>query len=257
MILASWPFLRRSCVIAPTIVAGLLAWTGAVAQTGDWPRLPSPRHLDSFEVGQRIKLNGVPLKIKGYLSDRPVSELNGWYRRTLGGQWVENRVGHKTVIGQRQGEYFVSVEFEPVLSGLSGSTTKVVVSIMDLNRQTMRPGQADDGLGGWAARLPLSSRVLSHMTDSTPTHESLHLVATNGHSAAYNAQHFRREFRHMGFHEDAAAVAADAQRAPASSTTGAPHRLSFSGPGTDAVLVLGRETNGQSTVVLILNRSKR
>lgn len=242
--------------LALAIAWWLSAWPEAAAQVREWPRLPSPPHEEAFEVGQHVKLNGVPVRIKGYVSDRSASELNRWYRQTLEGRWVENRVGNKTVLGQQQDRFFVTVELEPMLSGLSRPSTKVVIAVMDLNPRTMRGFQAGDELGNWANRLPLSSRVLSHLTDSTATHESLHLIAANGQSLAHNAQHFRREFRQMGFHEELTEADAHARQAHQSRGTAAPEQLKFSSPGTDAVLILDRDRQGRTTVVLILNRRK-
>jgi hypothetical protein len=234
----------------------LYPWHCAAAQARAWPRLPAPHHLEAFEVGERMKLGGVPVRIQGYVSDRSPSELNRWYRQALGGRWVENAIGARTVIGQLQGEFFITVEFEPMLGGLSGSTTKVVAAVMDLGPQTVRSAQPRDRLGNWAARLPLSSRLLSHLTDDTASHESLHLVAANDQSLAYNAQHFRREFRQLGFREEPVDGSVPSRQKSTSSPITVPARLAFSGPGTDAVLILDRDHQGRSTLVLILNRRK-
>jgi hypothetical protein len=253
---AQQPRMRMGCAFALLIAWCLCPWPCAAAQARAWPRLPAPHHLEAFEVGERIKLGGVPVRIQGYVSDRSPSELNRWYRQALGGRWVENTIGAKTVIGQLQGAFFITVELEPMLGGLSGSTTKVVTAVMDLSPQTMRPAQARDRLGNWAARLPMSSRLLSHMTDDTATHESLHLVAANDQSLAFNAEHFRREFRQLGFRDEPTDALAPSRQSAKSSPITAPARLAFSGSGTDAVLILDRDHQGRSTLVLILNRRK-
>lgn len=241
-------------------LAASLALSAAFAEAGqqrDWPELPTPSHLEAFDVGNQNKLNGIPVRIQGFVSDRSVSELNQWYRQKMGGQWVENKLGKKTVLGQRQGDFFVTVELEAMLGGLSGSTTKVVTAIMDLQRPATQPTRGLDAFGDWAKRLPVNSQVLSHLTDSSDTHESLHLVAVNGHSVVLNAQHFRRQFGQLGYQQDTLAAPAAAQRTRRDSEPAPQEKLSFTAPNTEAVVVLGKDDTGRSTVVLIINRSKR
>lgn len=243
----------------PAVVAiGLLCSSVALAMPQrDWPNLPTPAHLESFEVGNQNKLNGIPVRIQGFVSDRSISELNQWYRQKMGGQWVENKLGKKTVLGQRQGDFFVTVELEAMLGGLFGSTTKVVTAIMDLQRPTTQPTRGLDAFGDWAKRMPVNSQLLSHLTDSSDTHESLHLVAVNGHSLALNAHHFRRQFGQLGYQQDTLAVPAVAQRTRRDTEPAPQEKLSFTAPNTEAVVVLGKDDTGRSTVVLIINRSKR
>ncbi len=250
----------QTAALLKNALAASLAFSAAVAGAGqqrDWPELPTPAHLESFEVGSQNKLNGVPVRIQGFVSDRSINELNQWYRQKMGGQWVENKLGKKTVLGQRQGDFFVTVELEAMLGGLSGSTTKVVTAIMDLQRPTTQPTRGLDTFGDWGSRLPVTSQVLSHLTDRSDTHESLHLVAVNGQSLALNAQHFRRQFAQLGYQQDTLAVPAVGQPTRRDSAPAPQEKLSFTAPNTEAVVVLGKDDTGRSTVVLIINRSKR
>jgi hypothetical protein len=250
----------QSTAFLKNALAASLVLSAAVAGAGqqrDWPNLPTPTHLESFEVGSQNKLNGIPVRIQGFVSDRSISELNQWYRQKMGGQWVENKLGKKTVLGQRQGDFFVTVELEAMLGGLSGSTTKVVTAIMDLRRPAQPPNRSLDAFGDWAKRLPVNSQLLSHLTDSNDTHESLHLVAANGHSLALNAQHFRRQFGQLGYQQDTLTAPAVAQRTRRDIEPATQEKLAFTAPNTEAVVVLGKDDAGRSTVVLIINRSKR
>jgi len=80
----------------------------------------------------------------------------------------------------------------------------------------------------------------------------------NGQSLALNAQHFRREFLQMGYRVEADSDGKTAQDSLRDmNSSGAQERLLFTAPNTDAVVVLGRDDKGRSTVVLIINRSKR
>lgn len=249
----------RAIALRSAITAALTALSvGAAAQERAWPVLPAPDHLDSFKVGSHMELDGLPVRIQGYVVDRSAAQLNQWYRERAGGRWVENMVGNKTVLGQRRGDHFITVELEPMLGNLSGSTTKVVTAIVDLGRPTIAPpASGRDAFGDWAGRLPATSQVLSHLTDSDATHDSLHLVAVNGQSVAFNAQHFLHEFRRMGWRHEAGAGAGVERTLWAEKSVAAQEKLAFAGPGAEAVVVLGRDPAGRSTVVLIINRSKR
>lgn len=251
MMIAS-PF--RHVVIAIGLLFALVAGAG---QQRDWPNLPTPAHLEAFEVGNQNTFNGIPVRIQGYVSDRSISELNQWYRQKMGGQWVENKLGKKTVLGQRQGDFFITVEMEAMLGSLSGSTTKVVTAIMDLRRPANPTTGVQDAFGDWSSRLPVTSQVLSHLTDSSETHESLHLVAVNSQSMAFNAQHFRRQFSQLGYQQETLTPASVRQKTPPDSLTAPQEKLSFTAPKTDAVVLLGKDDTGRSTVVLIINRNKR
>jgi ABC-type polysaccharide/polyol phosphate transport system ATPase subunit len=79
----------------------------------------------------------------------------------------------------------------------------------------------------------------------------------NGHSVALNAQHFRRQFGQLGYQQDTLAAPAAAQRTRRDSEPAQQEKLSFTAPNTEAVVVLGKDDTGRSTVVLIINRSKR
>lgn len=236
----------------------LLGWciTG-VAQDHAWPELPVPAHLESFAVGSHMKLDGVPVQIKGYVVDRSVVEMSQWYRQNAGGRWVQNRIGGKTVLGQRQEGHFITVELEPLAKGLSGPTTKVVTAIVEMNQSPDRAFRRErDAFGNWASRLPPGSQMLSHLTDGSKTRESLHLVAVNARSMEYNARYFANEFRRLGYRQEADSKSVDAQRVGLGARAAAQRTLSFSAPDTEAVVVLGRDAKGRSTVVLIINRSK-
>lgn len=251
--------LRAAALLKNALITGL-AFSAAVTDANEphkWPILPIPTHLETFEVGSQNRLNGIPVRIQGFVSDRSVSELNQWYRQKMGGQWVENRLGKKTVLGHRQGDFFVTVEIEPMLGSLYGSTTKVVTAIMDLQRPATQPARGLDAFGDWAKRLPVDSKVLSHLTDSSATQESLHLVALNGQSLAFNAQHFRRQFGQMGYQQDTLAASAVARPVRRGSEPAPPETLLFTAPNTEAVVVLGKDSMGRSTMVLIINRAKR
>jgi hypothetical protein len=246
-------FQRRfhTCALLRNAVAASLALGTAFAGAGqqrEWPTLPAPKRLESFSVGDRTQMNGIPVRIQGYVSDRSIGDINQWYRQKMGGQWVENKLGKKTVLGQRLGDFFITVELEAMLGGMSGSTTKVVTAIMDLQRPTTQPTRALDSFGDWATRLPVNSQVLSHLTDSSATHDSLHLVAVNDHSVALNAQHFRRQFGQLGYRQDTLAAPAVAQQTQRDSAPASQEKLSFTGPNTEAVVVLGRDDVGRSTV---------
>lgn len=246
----------------------LLAWLAIVplqvwavpADEPAMPSLPAPPHIGTFDVGNQMRLQGVPVRIKGFVSGLSVPELSRWYRNELGGSWVENKVGSKTVLGQRQGTHFVTVELESLLGSPSGSTTKVVTAVMSLQPKAVRSGPMRDGVGNWASQLPLSSQVLGHLADSTDTHESVHLVAVNPHSLDFNVQHFRHVFQEKGFLEEPVSpvqVEVDRRRASwAASTVGSAERLAFRDAGTEALVILGRDRAGRSTLVLVVNRRK-
>lgn len=227
----------------------------AMAQAPDpWPELPPPPHLEQFDVGStRMELNGVPTRIRGYVSDRSATELSQWYRQNVSGTWVENRIGTKTILGQKRSAHFVTIELEPMLSNASGNHTKVVAASMALRTAKRSNTQRELSLDYWTVHLPVQSQVISHIVDHDQGKASLHMVIVNRHSSTVNKHHFQREFGQMGFVMDPIFSAPSGQQIPPPPRTPAGEKFLFTGAKGEAILVLARDESGRSTAVMNLS----
>ena len=215
-----------------------------------WPTLPEPPHLEKFDVANQIQLNGLPLKIQGFVSDRSVSDLKRWYRDQMPGYFVENKLQTKTILGQKLKDHFLAIEIEPLLSQGSGNTTKVIVSLMQLKAPTPESKTPARSLSDWATRLPLNSRLLSTMTNQDEGSSSVHIVGTNGHSRIVNTQYFNNEFRRLGYNRVDTSPPAINSKTLNGEKNSAEDVLIFTSGSTEAVVVIGKNQQGESTVVM-------
>ena len=88
-----------------------------VSIAGQWPVVVAPPHSTVAWVADDLNQNGVPMQIQTFTSSSSLDELTDFYRQ----QWasdgqaaVETQMGEWYVIGQRQGDYYVTVQARQV-----------------------------------------------------------------------------------------------------------------------------------------------
>lgn len=231
-------------------VAFMLGQASAAWAAADgWPQLPAPPAVGQFNVGQEMTMNGVPVRMGGYVMDQDLAQVRNWYREHMPGQWVENRVGKKLVLGRREGDYFTTIDIEPMLGTVSTDYTRVVVATV--RGGTEAPGAPGDwgadavqalppALQDWRRRLPMNTQVLSELRDRDDGKDSLLLTAVNRQGMALNEERLRNELEQMGFRLQNADDSED----------GSQRGLFFEGQGGEAVVVLGRVADGTSSIFL-------
>lgn len=236
---------RKAWAVALMLGLASTAWAAA----DGWPRLPTPPAVGQFNVGKELTMNGVPVRMGGYVVDQDVAQVRNWYREHAPGQWVENRVGNKLVLGQREGDYFTTIDLEPMLGTVSTDYTRVVVATV--RGGTEAPGAPGNwgadaaqalppALQDWQRRLPMDTQVLSELRDRDDGKDSLLLTAVNRQGMALNEERLRNELEQMGFRLQNADGSED----------GSQRGLFFEGPGGEAVVVLGRVADGSSSIFL-------
>lgn len=233
----------------------LVSAAHAHAQT-TWPTLPEPPHLEKFDIANQMQLNGLPLKIQGFVSDRSVSDLNRWYRDQISGHFVENKIQTKTILGQKLKDHFLAIEMDPLLSQGSGNTTKVIVSLMQLKAPAPESKSPMRSLSDWANRLPLNSRLLSTMTNQDEGYSSVHIIGTNGHSRIVNTKHFHQEFRRLGYHRVDTGFPATSSTILNGEKNPTEDVLIFTSGSTEAVVVIGRNQQSETTIVMNIHVKK-
>ncbi len=102
----------RMLGVAGTLFIGLL--TATVTQAAAWPQVELPADASVYSIDSVTTIDGLPLKMQGFVSRLTVAELAAWYRSKMGRDVVENSLGQKRILGQRKGEYFISVQLEPI-----------------------------------------------------------------------------------------------------------------------------------------------
>jgi len=245
----SWHGLHSFHAMVNAAVLVMLAASPTLAQAvpDDWPMLPTPPAVEQFQVGNQMVLHGMPVRITGYVAQNSVQGLRDWYRGHVPGPLVENRVGRKLVLGQRQGNYFLTVELEAMMGTTFADYTKVLVATTMLTSQSAlqdKPPalQLPALLQGWPDRLPQQTQLISELSDRESGKDSLHLTAANRHGLDYNEAHVMRELERLDFRLEARHE----------TRNGLDRSLLFSGSGHEAALVLTRMEDGRTSIVLNL-----
>lgn len=155
------------------------------ALASDWPSIEAPPKATVQWVGQDMKLNGVPLRIQQFTSNVGLAEIMNYYRTMWGSQAekksVENALGKWQVIGKQQGNYYLSVQAEPI--GLTKSRGYLTVSKLPGADHTVRSG----------GQLPLmaGSRIQSELESNDPGQKAKTLTSLNTYSVASNADFYK------------------------------------------------------------------
>lgn len=243
---------------APLVSASLraargLVWAACVcttvfsppARAEEWPTVALPKGLSTFDIGQQVSVNGMPMQLRGFVSAMSPRDAAEAFRQSMGKPLVENTVGNKLVLGRRQGEHFVTVQVEATGSGSRG-----VVAVTHLKAAYDNQAATQASTERWLARLPVGSRLMSQMDSEDAGKRSKHLVIVNSQDEALNRDRLVSALGDEGLSLEREGVpdALDARRLPeklANSRT-----LFFKGANKDAIATVQRESNGQTTVVL-------
>ena len=103
------------------------ALLAASAAASGWPEVKLPPAVQRFDVGQHMTVNGLPMRVRGFLSPESPATLAAWFRASLGSPLVESRHNGKTILGRPQGAYYLTVQIEPAGSGTRGLVAHTAV----------------------------------------------------------------------------------------------------------------------------------
>jgi hypothetical protein len=237
--------------ISRTFVGVLLSFglTTASAE-GNWPEIAFPAKVHPVNVGGQSTVNGLPMRIKGFVAPGTPSQVADAFRKALGQPLVESRVADMLVLSRMQGDFYLSVQIGP--SG-GGSRGAVAVTNLKLAAESRIDIAAERER--WLNRLPAGSRLLSHMTSEDAGKSSSHLVLTNGLADDVNAARIQSMLAEDGMllERDTKIDGATAggQYAPRGRT------LYFRGPNKEAIAVISHADGDAAIVLNIVTRLQR
>lgn len=222
---------------------GALLIATAVRASAPWPAIDLPSDSRSFDVGPQLEVNGLPMRIRGFLSPAAPSQLAGWFRRQLGEPLVENTLAHMHVLGRLQGEHYLTVQLEP-----AGRGTRGLVAVTHLRAAHDRRADSRAASERWLARLPAGSQLVSEVSGNDHGRVSRQMLFRNAHDAALNAARVRALLAGEGYaferEVDTTSARAPASAAPQGRT------LYFRAPGREAMATVFRDSAGDSVIVL-------
>ena len=232
------------------LIAGIalaLAVACAAAETA-WPNVAVPKEARRFAIAEQMTVNGLPMRLQGFVSMATLPQVAQWFRDSLGKPLVENTLGNKLILGRSQGDYYILIQLETIGSASDGGT-RGLVAVSQLrtaydNRTATRA--ATERL---LSHLPSGSRLMSQMASTDGDKQASYVVISNSYNEDLNRDRLASMLRDDGFIlEREAQAVSDTQPLPASARNG--RTLFFKGPGKEAMAVIVRDEAGRTTVVL-------
>lgn len=230
-----------------TVITGI-----ALAQTA-WPTIALPKDAKSFDVGDDIKVNGLSMRMQGFVCDSSPSQIAEWFRQSLGKPLVESALGNKLILGRLQGTDYLTIQLEPV-----GKGTRGVVAVSHLKAAYDGRAESQANKDRWLSRLPSDSRLISFLTSEDQGKVSSHLVITNSQSVKLNRDRLKNLLSQddFEFQRESADDENSMIRLPGGAIRG--QTLYFKALGKEAMATISRDTNGNTTIVLnIITKMER
>lgn len=209
----------------------LLMLLPVVATAGHWPTVEHPRDARIENIGEQVRLNGIPMRMTRTLAAAPVDEVVAHYRKVLGPRVAHSQVEGTQVLAHERGDFFITVTINPLEDGLS----EALLSIADMPAAREA---ADRPLG---FTLPAGSELLSDMESIDGPVSSRQFVVMNTHGLHANLERFSASLADRGLRPDGPALA-DSEEALVQR---------FEGQSGEAKLVLVRR-DGATHVVLTM-----
>lgn len=214
--------------VSPVLLFALSAPTQAA-----WPELPAPRGARVENVGEQVRLNGIPMRMQRVLSRQAAGDVARHYRDAMGPRHASERVSDRVILSRPDGDYFLTVSVRPLATGV----TEALVSAADVREARRSAGRP---LG---VRLPADTRVVSDMESIDGDKRSRQLVLTNAHAIAVNLDVLTRELAARGMRADGRPL----RREPTA------HVQFFRGDGREAQLSLIRQADETAVVLTLID----
>ena len=213
----------------------LCAATMYAAAAPPWPQVDLPAGAHVYQVDAVTVVNGLPVRMQGFVSGQPQADVAAWFRQRLGKDLVENRLGNKLILGQARGEYFITIQLETV-----AQATRAIIAVAHLTAGIGQRADTDAANSRLLARLPSGTRVVSRITSVDGPRSATHVVLSNHYDERLNGEQLARMLRDQGMQLEHLASGAQ----------GNGKTLFFKGKGQEAMAVVTRGRDGQTTIVL-------
>ncbi|MDB5856184.1 MAG: hypothetical protein JWR22_4225 [Herminiimonas sp.] len=153
------------------------------ASQADWPSIAMPPSASSHRLGDDVSMVGMPLRMTVFTSPERPAALVEWFGASIGRPLVLDTVAGKTVLGRREGAFYITLQLEA-----AGSGTRGWVAVSDIAGFLQKRTQNREAEVRWEERLPADTQIMSRMHSRDGTRQSDYLVAKNRHSEQVNVQ---------------------------------------------------------------------
>lgn len=232
-------------LITTALVLSLGAAPATAYNTSLWPHVGVPPDASMYHADMGATFQGLPMRIQGFVSRSDVPTLATWFRHSLGQPLTEDRIGTKLLLGQARGEYFVSVQLEPI-----GDGSRAVLAVSHLKAGFDRRAENDNANARILARLPSGTRLISRLGSSTSGKNSSHLVFSNNHETQLNRDQLVRMLNDDGLRLERETNSGTDGAVRPTGQLAAAITMFFKGRSAEAMVVIARRLDGQTTIVL-------
>lgn len=220
------------------------AWAQTASRTWPQPRLPGT--LQVFDAGQDVVLNGMPMRLHGFVSKQPVPDLVQALRDSLGQPLMVNRIGGKVVLGRAEGDYYVTVQIEAAHRGSRGA-----IAVSDLQAARAGREDAEREKRSWEQRLPYGTSVVSSMRSLDGMQQARQLIYSNRLGEELNRDRLQTVLEGEGlvFERE---MLVDGQADQGNGRAAGGRVLFFKGTGKNGMATIRGAAGGRTFVVLNL-----
>ncbi len=212
----------------------LAAAAPSTALADAWPALTHPQAARVEPVGERVRINGVPMRLTRVITTVPAEAAAAHYQRALGAPVAHAQTGHTQVLAQARGDFFITVSVTTLADGRS----EVLTAVADSRAARAAVGRPV-GL-----TLPAGSELLSDIESIDGGLASRQLVLINPHGLRTNLDRLSTSLAARGLRPDG----------PPLADRGDALAQAFSGAAGEAQLVLVRRDGATSAVLTLRSR---
>lgn len=215
-----------------------------------WPHPAMPASLTLFDIAGTVTVNGLPMRIQGFVSPMTQGQLAAEFRRSLGMPLVEKSIGDRLILGRAQGAYYLTVQIDATGTGARGTVGMTRLDPASGGQQAFSATRA-----WWIARMPAETRLVSLVASEDRGRHSRYFVFANRHSVALNVDYLKRVIAQEGLEQertaplDGAAIkkALTIRKSPVPSSG---QLLFFKGGRKGAEAAIFRSEDGETTLAL-------
>jgi hypothetical protein len=209
-----------------------------------WPSLKLPAGLGVFAVGDQVNVNGLWVRLQGFVSTRPPEEIISAFRETLGRPFVENSIYEKKILGRSTEKFYITIVVEPALSGSKGT-----IAISDLGTFSKDHESENRLRTKWLDRFPVGSAIVSRLRSRDGGKSAEHLVIVNRHGDALNREALVSLMREDGYVLERETAAGSGKKNILSVSVSNGSTFYFTAPHKEAMAVVTRD--GDKTVIVL------
>jgi len=115
------------------MMASCLAFCPSLASGVAFPSVPVPEGATGEVVTRHMVYNGVDMRASRFTAPQALADVKAFYGAEWRGQMVESELGGKTILGRRDGKYYITVELTP-----SGGITRGQIGVTRLPDREVR-----------------------------------------------------------------------------------------------------------------------